>query len=545
MARKILTADAETDPFERGIIPRPFIWGVYDGSEYKEFFDTDEFVEHVSQIECVVYAHNGGKFDWHYILHKIPSFESIMVIAGRVARFKIGKAEFRDSFNILPTKLADYKKDEIDYNIFRVGERDKPENMQKIRDYLRSDCVYLHELVTAYIADYGFNLTLASGALKFWRKLSGIKNPKTSASFYNVFYPYYFGGRVECAGVGVINKPLKMIDINSAYPEAMTHDHPYGNGYTLNDYLPDTREKIALSFIRLRCVSRGAFPLRKPTGGIYFPRDDYAREYCVTGHEYLAAIDTGTIHDIKIISAITFAETINFSEYVRHFYDLKSNSEKGSPQYIFAKLNLNSLYGKYASDPSRYSEYTMIPAHCIAASETDGYSFCAEIGANALMSRPLPEEKHNFLNVAVAASITGAVRAKLWRAWCAVKNPLYCDTDSIICEDTGDLKLHPTELGAWDVEIEADSLALAGKKLYALRKSDDFYARQCAKGADVPRYKCASKGVRLEPEEIYRVARGERVKYETIFPTYSIKQGIHFIDRVVSRANDVPLLLNE
>ncbi len=39
-----------------------------------------------------------------------------------------------------------------------------------------------------------------------------------------------------------------------------------------------------------------------------------------------------------------FLKEISFEEYVRHFYDLKSRAEKGSKQYIFAKLFLNSLY---------------------------------------------------------------------------------------------------------------------------------------------------------------------------------------------------------
>ena len=31
--REIWVADSETDPFELGVIPEPFIWGLYNGSE--------------------------------------------------------------------------------------------------------------------------------------------------------------------------------------------------------------------------------------------------------------------------------------------------------------------------------------------------------------------------------------------------------------------------------------------------------------------------------------------------------------------------------
>jgi hypothetical protein len=45
--------------------------------------------------------------------------------------------------------------------------------------------------------------------------------------------------------------------------------------------------------------------------------------------------------------------------------------------------------------------------------------------------------------------------------------PIYCDTDSIICEAFGG-NLHDTELGGWKIEAEGDYAAIAGKKLYAV-----------------------------------------------------------------------------
>ena len=142
MARKIAVADCETDPFMPGRIPKPFAWGYYDGEQYQEFRSTLEFVEFLKEQPVICYAHNGGKFDWHFILQELEPYDDIMVISGRIAKCNIGLAECRDSYNILPVPLSAYKKDDIDYAIMEEDERDKPENSEKISAYLKSDCVY-------------------------------------------------------------------------------------------------------------------------------------------------------------------------------------------------------------------------------------------------------------------------------------------------------------------------------------------------------------------------------------------------------------------
>ena len=41
----IAVIDFETDPFEHGIVPRPFAAGFYDGSRYLQFWGDDCAVE--------------------------------------------------------------------------------------------------------------------------------------------------------------------------------------------------------------------------------------------------------------------------------------------------------------------------------------------------------------------------------------------------------------------------------------------------------------------------------------------------------------------
>src|SRR4051812_21942910 len=112
--REIWVADAETDPFEHGADIQPFIWGAFNGTEYHEFETTAALVDFFRDKKVIVYAHNGGRFDWHFLLPHLDPFTPVMIIAGRLAKFTIGECEFRDSYNILPSPLSAYQKDEID-----------------------------------------------------------------------------------------------------------------------------------------------------------------------------------------------------------------------------------------------------------------------------------------------------------------------------------------------------------------------------------------------------------------------------------------------
>lgn len=139
-ALRIGTIDCETDPFEPGLIVQPFLWGIYlyDGT-YHEFASGDAVADFVSDKQLTLYAHNGGKFDYHFLRNHIESDEPISIIAGRLARCRIGECELRDSLNLFgQTRLADFSKKEIDYRKLRANVRHL--HMPEIRDYLKYDC---------------------------------------------------------------------------------------------------------------------------------------------------------------------------------------------------------------------------------------------------------------------------------------------------------------------------------------------------------------------------------------------------------------------
>lgn len=522
-ARPFLAIDCETDPFKEGRIPRPFLWGCYDGQsdEYLEFDTAESLVAHVRDRRAIVYAHNGGRFDFHYLRDWFNSDSPIVVISGRIAKFKIGEAEFRDSINILVNPLRAFAKEEIDYAKLEPDVRHK--HMDEIRAYLRSDCVNLWVTIKRYFDTYGRSLTQAGSAMRYWKtvyKYPFIPQTMVQAEQCRDFY---YGGRVECFKVGHELHPFKVVDRNSAYPHAMTFRHPISPHSIALPHLPDSG--LSQCFVRLEAYSRGAFPYRDPLDpqrALSFPNDGKLREYCVTGWELEAALELDLVKIHRIVDVRRFTQHVDFVDYVQSFYSQRMFAKKTGDKMldVFCKLFLNSLYGKFAADPEKYREYIIATDDSFANHARRGFVEIAPWGERSLMERPLPEHQHRYYNVATAASITGKVRADLLRAIAAVDCPLYCDTDSVFARDVSRLDLGD-KLGQWKVEAECTEWAIAGKKTYAVRMVDG-------------EWKVRSKGAKLTAKEVIQVAHGEAVRYRPEVPTYTIhKPQPAFIERTI------------
>lgn len=541
-ARKLLTVDCETDPFLYGRVPLPFIWDVYDIEAKKHFTfrHTSDCLHFLVRQHAVCYAHNGGKFDYLMpgFLNELKAGDSILVINGRLAKFKMGECEFRDSINILPIALAEYQKEVIDYKKFERNVREK--HIEEITAYLHKDTEYLAEIVSKFREEYGDGITLAGSALKFWKNRFNAEVPRSNKAFYDRISPYYYGGRCECFHVGMVEGEFGMADINSAYPYAMLHEHPIS---TVDHHVKPKKNDpiIPQSFYRLDATSKGAFPLREHGGGLRFPigRDIY----CVSGWELLAGIDTGTVNVHEIHERIDFSETCNFKTYINHFYEMKKASEKNSPAYIFSKLFMNSLYGKMAADPSEYKNYTLCEPDSVFLCEKCGTTyengecpdcgfcggnFAGDLGKLSILATDLPEEQQHYYNVATGASITGFVRAFLWRKICAIRKKggivLYADTDSIAYQGDGGFQFD-SELGGWGDECKKHGRfvkgGIAGKKLYAFRHAD---------GED----KISCKGVDLTANQVWDICNGKTVEYLRDAPSLSHSRritGVEEMDR--------------
>src|SRR4030042_3179616 len=87
--RPFATLDSETDPFLKGRIPEPFVWGFYDGKSFRHYTHetVHSLIKDISEQKIIVYAHNGGKFDYHFLLPYMEPFDRVKIISGRLSPF--------------------------------------------------------------------------------------------------------------------------------------------------------------------------------------------------------------------------------------------------------------------------------------------------------------------------------------------------------------------------------------------------------------------------------------------------------------------------
>lgn len=512
---KIYTFDFETDPFKFNRVPMPFCVGLIDSDNMNDFEhcwgDAETvcawIVDKIKKAPpgSIFYAHNGGKFDFHYILDECEG--EIMVIGARIVCAKLGPNEIRDSYSLLPFALSKYQKKSIDYEKMEKKVREK--HRDEIVEYMAYDCIYLWQLVTGFIREFGLHITAPGAAIKELTEVHPID--RIGSEIHDKKYrDYYFGGRVECFQKGILPGNWKVYDVNSMYPHVMKEfEHPVSAemiSYTGRHAV--TALEIC-DFAKIVATSRGALPFREKDGSLSFPHD--TKTFFATGHEIRAAMELGLLEIHHVDIAYYAVEHEKFDVFVDKFYNARLQAKKVGDEMrvLFYKLILNSAYGKLAQDPRDFRDWKIEKDCCGGDGWIEEHTF-----PNGWIIYSRPTTRPHFTqrwNIAGAASITGAARSVLLRGIHAAKNPIYCDTDSIICEDLP-LTKSETELGAWKLEGVGDFAAIAGKKMYALLDNNKAV-------------KFASKGIRATPDEIVRLAKGEQISYEIQAPAFRLGRG--------------------
>lgn len=516
----IAVLDFETEPFDNKTQRRvyPFTACLYSDHFapvilWESHFPT--FVEKLMKIiidlpgEYTIYAHNGGRFDFMYLISKMRgqiSFKGRSIMAA-----KIGNHHLRDSFHLIPEKLAAYQKEVFDYSKNMADRREA--HKDEIIRYMVSDCVYLLDLVKKFVGDFGLKLSIGQAAMCELKKIYP-DTGKFTDGWDALIREYFFGGRVECIrGKGTFDGDYKLIDLNSAYPAAMAFKrHPVGAPETYHYRAgPPSNDTV---FIDLTCRNNGALVGRTDEGETS-ARIPYGR-FKTTIWEYETALKCGLISDVQVHYSLDCPVRTDFSQFILPLYekrialkqfmdDLKKQGQQLSQAFIeakkddmFYKFLLNNSYGKWAQNPRRFKEhYITDPGELPPASWfkstvknkkqlTQQLASADESAHAAIIMGQVPSEfalpsfesdqyhiwskpcpAFTFNNVGTAASITGAVRATLLEAIHNSIDPIYCDTDSIICKGWRGLHMDKTALGAWDLEDEFTSVVIAGKKLYA------------------------------------------------------------------------------
>lgn len=542
-APPLWTYDCETDPFSFGRVPKPFLFCAVceSGEKFFAFGDdcVDKFLEFVkSQGVSLWLAHNGGKFDIFMLQREILG--NVLLVDGRILQCKIFDAEFRDSIAILPMPLAKLDKSEsgklkIDMAMLEKNCREK--NKAEIIRYCFRDCEVLLTAVQNFYTMAGRRaLTIAGVASKklreYYPDLQKINGYTNGAIHFEEFSQFFYGGRVGVLkNTGEFSGKFKLYDVNSMYPAVMRNfQHPHGTAYKIIKYTKDAAQNEKnIGFFKGAVISTGCFPVRDEKGNTPYTKGQCA--VAITLHELRTALKYNLCQVLSGVLIIAGNST-NFSKFVDFYYSArqKAKKEKDAGGELFYKLILNSAYGRFAMTPDGRDEVKICEKDELAFTDEgvkikecdDIYTikFVDMVNEKIIIKRPVKRPHQFFEDVATGASITGAARAVLMEAIHLSKNPLYCDTDSLLCEELF-LPEDNTTLGGWKKEAECDKVFIGGKKLYALYKKCHVVKK-------------ASKGVRISAKDIARVARGAMVTYKKDAPAFSL-EGARFIERRIRK----------
>ncbi len=555
--------DFETDPFDNvsQAVIRPFVAVIY-ADEFDPIVIWDEnsrrFVRRLlAALEGIPesytwYAHNGGKFDFMFLIHKLRgavSFKGRGIMEAHVHHHTL-----RDSFHVIPERLANYKKDAFNYDKNKRAVRKN--HRQEIIDYCISDCRYLLDILKKFVGEFGMKLSIGQAAMAELRKHYdvGCLNEKDDAFLRQWFY----GGRVECLqGRGRFSGDYKLYDLNSAYPDSMArHAHPVGDASSYNYRTGEPGPSTI--FIDLDCDNRGAL-IGRTDDGQTTATIEHGRFY-TTIWEYKVALAHGRISNVEFNYCVDSSERTDFSQFVLPLYERRMATKRTLAQMkrdgtdngaafldvkkddIFLKLLLNNAYGKFAQNPRNFKEHWLTdpgeqpPAEWMASIEKIWDRENREAARQPsyenddywIWSKPVP--RLGFNNVGTAASITGAVRAVLLDAICRAIDPIYCDTDSIIARDLPGVPIDKEALGAWDIEDRFSTVLIAGKKLY----STEFSTPRPGPDGQIARYAVKSKGTAgLTWDNMVALLDGAEIPVTSKGPTLDRYGGQNYLTRTI------------
>jgi hypothetical protein len=502
-----LVADFETttDPTDC----RVWLWGltpVHDPDDWSYGKTIESFMERMMHYpKHNVYFHNlafDGAFiiDWllnngftHHqgratkpqtfttLISKMAKFYSITVMFANGAR-----VEFRDSMKKLPMSVSnvakafklDEGKGELDYHAHRpVGYDPTPDEL----DYLRRDLQIVARALHIQFVSGMKKLTVGADSLAEYKHIIG---QKEFVRTFPVLHPTmdedvrqaYRGGfayadtRFKGKRVGA----GRVYDVNSLYPSVM-YDRvlPYGEPRWFRG-APEITQDHPLFVVSLTLIAKlkpGHIPCIQIKGSPHFAETVYQTDITEPTTLTCTNVDLALWMDHYDIDVLSWnggwkfhGITGFFKEYIDKWMAVKENSD-GGLRFI-AKLHLNSLYGKFATNPDVTPKVPILD----------------ENGVVKLVVGE--EEKRNPVYTPVGVFITAYARDVTIRA--AQQNYdtfAYADTDSLhllVNADPPGLDVHPSKLGAWKYEGAFTEAIYVRAKCYCEHMSDGTYSTHVA-----------------------------------------------------------------
>lgn len=509
MQKPVYSVDFETvvDPNET----RVWLWGKcdIDCTTFVYGTDIDSFMEEISTVDCKAYFHN-IKFDvqfmFYWLFHngyrhtserkpKEGYFSTLISDMGMfytctVHFFNGSVVEFIDSYKLITLPVRDIPKafgldvHKLDLDYAENRDFNHVPTDEEI-SYVKADVEIVAKGIKAMHENGLIKMTAASNALYNYKKV--LSNKEFKRRFPPIEYAVdkdcrksYKGGwtYLNEAYQGMMVGEGQVYDVNSMYPWAMKYCMlPFGNPYYYDgEYKPD--EFYPLYIQCLQCcfsLKKGHYPSIQLKNSFRFSSTEYIKEsgddpviLHLTSVDLKLLFDNYDVWDITYIGGYKFrGETGLFSEYIDYWYDVKQKAkvEGNKAMYHIAKLMLNSLYGKFGSNPEKASKYPYLD-------ETD----------DIVKYRRLMPEIGSGGYIPVAAFITSYARDKIIRAANACGDRfIYADTDSVhvVGREKVDLDIDNYRLGAFKLEGEFTRAKYHRAKCY-IEEFDGELDKKCA-----------------------------------------------------------------
>lgn len=503
------TADFETTVLEDDC--RVWAWATCRiGDEYDMQFGNDigTFLEWCRvHCGCKVYFHN-LKFDGKFILHRILSdgwrwvpteterasrtFSTLISDMNQWYSVRLffdesRSVEFLDSLKVIPLPISaipkafglDVEKLDMDYVAYReVGH----ELTEHERDYIAHDVIIAAKAMGIMLGEGMRKMTAGSNAFADYKRIIG------GSKRFRDWFPVpdydkdlrdggcYKGGftavNPKFAGIEVGNGIS--FDVNSLYPSVMAASHgevlPFGEPvYFEGEYVHDPEYPLYIQYVEADfTVKDGHIPCLQLKGNMMFAETEYISDskglqtLCLTSVDLGILFEQYDVWDIRYIRGYKFkGSTELFKEYVSKWTEVKIAAGKEGNQGMrtIAKLQLNSLYGKLATNPVKQSRMPYLEDGIVKYALTE------------------PEEKEPQYLPAGAFITSYARRFTVRAAQANYERWLYCDTDSVYLlgdEPPREMLIDAFELGAWKQEHSFDRFKAIRAKTYCFEENGEL-----------------------------------------------------------------------
>ena len=386
----------------------------------------------------------------------------------------IRKVVFQDSLKLIPLKVSEIPKafgleeckGEIDYDRHNKLPPNSPLTQEE-KEYITHDVVIVAKAIK-YMNDQGFcKMTIGSCALNEYKNIVGKNTFKRwfpTPEYHEDVKQSYRGGFTYLAPK-YAGKPVKcgvVLDVNSLYPSVMrSHDNPLPFGtpiFYTGKYKPNLVYPLYTQMLRCQFeLKPGKIPTLQIKHSLSFRGNEYLTSsngeevtICLNSVDLDLFFDHYDVYNPEYLSGWMFKASVGmFDKYIDKWMGIKieATKEHNPGMRSLAKLALNSLYGKYASD----------------VKAVDKVPYFEDGQVKFKYSEPKPRKP---VYIAVASFITSYARRvtisaaqKITDDYNAGKSNIqfiYADTDSLHLDSPDmllpDIDIDPYKLGAWKYE---------------------------------------------------------------------------------------------